>query len=125
VIKVSNREILQMIQSLNDLNNLKLPIKVSFKIAKITKKLQEVVDIYEESRKKIIEEYCEKDEEGNVITQEDGTATTPEPEKLNKAMEELLVITSKIDAEQLELEDLGKIQIEPRVLVNLSCMIKD
>ena len=59
-----------IIEGLNQLMVEKLPIKIAYSISKVAKKIQAEAKLYEENRIVLIERYCDKNEEGKPIIED-------------------------------------------------------
>ena len=66
-MKLTNRKIVNDANLLGNLTHKQLPIKVSYAIAKNISKIEKELEIYNKERQKLIDKYCLKDEEGNLI----------------------------------------------------------
>ena len=92
-MKLTNRKIVNDANLLGNLTHKQLPIKVSYAIAKNISKIEKELEIYNKERQKLIDKYCLKDEEGNLIDENnqfkiaDGNL-----ESWNKDMNQLLDI---------------------------------
>ena len=97
-MKLTNRKIVNDANLLGNLTHKQLPIKVSYAIAKNISKIEKELEIYNKERQKLIDKYCLKDEEGNLIDENnqfkiaDGNL-----ESWNKDMNELLDIEIDIN----------------------------
>ena len=63
--KLKNKEIIEKIGMLGEISNRKLPVKVSYAIGKNISKIESELKHYNKEREKIVDKYCEKDEECN------------------------------------------------------------
>ena len=84
-----------------------LPIKVSFKLNKFVKAIQPELEMFQEQRKKVFEQFAVKDEEGNTV-ENDGMITL-NPELKDQWMPKLLELEElttdssfKVDVNDLE-----------------------
>ena len=66
-----------------------LPLTCAYKLTKISKILAEETDFYQTEFFKIVDEYGEKDEKGNIKYSEDGTVVLIEPSKQKEAQEKI------------------------------------
>ena len=66
-----------------------LPLICAYKLTKISKILAEEADFYQTEFLKIVDEYGEKDEKGNIKYSEDGTVVLIEPSKQKEAQEKI------------------------------------
>jgi hypothetical protein len=65
-MKLTNRQIVESCEALSELNTLKLPVKTSFKIAKVSRIINELLKDYMETLKKLQEEHSHKNEDGTI-----------------------------------------------------------
>lgn len=111
MIDVSLDEVVSNIENMKVLQDVKLPVKISYRIMRLVNKLQPILNVYNEKRNAFIKEFGE--------IQEDKTIIIKDPEKLllfTEKMKELLSTKEKIDFDPLKIEDLGDISIEPKLL---------
>ena len=125
-MKLTNRKIVNDANLLGNLTHKQLPIKVSYAIAKNISKIEKELEIYNKERQKLIDKYCLKDEEGNLIDENnqfkiaDGNL-----ESWNKDMNELLDI--EIDIHKFSKDDLfnSNCNITPAELMLIDYMIEE
>ena len=79
-----------------------LPIKISYTLARASKKVKEDVDFFTGKFQEIINEYAEKDENA-----------------------ELESLETELDIEPISIEDLGDIEIDPDTLRKIMPLIKE
>ena len=116
-MKLTNRKIVNDANLLGNLTHKQLPIKVSYAIAKNISKIE-----------KELEKYCLKDEEGNLIDENnqfkiaDGNL-----ESWNKDMNELLDIEIDINIHKFSKDDLfnSNCNITPAELMLIDYMIEE
>lgn len=72
----------------------KLPIKVSYKMAKLLQQLEMEINFYQEKIAAIVQEYGKKDERGNLVTVESGVFEIQEGKlsECNAKIEELAAL---------------------------------
>jgi hypothetical protein len=123
-MKLTNRQVVQSVPAINVLNTLKLPVKASFRVAKTSKELDSVLTVYNETLKKLQEEYCERDEEGAVKT--DGNQIVfKDASAFQTAFTELLDLESEVSVRTVKLDDLGSVEVEPSVLYQLDWLLEE
>lgn len=126
MIKLTNREILSKVDILKEINNKKLPIKVSYIIAKNMSKIDKELEFYNNTKSKIIQECCLKDDNGNLKI--DNGNYIVEPNKIekwykdNKDLEEIIV---EIDIQKFKLELLDGYDMTPNELMCIDFMIEE
>ena len=67
----------------------KLPFKVAYKLALLSQEVQKHINFYQESFRNLLQEYGKKDEQGNVMSTEDGQGVLLVEETMNEAYEKL------------------------------------
>ena len=113
-MKLKLSEIVGNIEGIKALAVVELPIKVSYNIKRLVRKLQPEIDTYQEARNAIINELGELDEK----TKE---TKVVDPEKLKefaKRVTELLEVEVEIDFEPIKISDLGDIKVSSNALVD-------
>lgn len=104
------------------LKNESLPIKLAYKLNKINLLIQNEIIFYEDSLKKIIEQYAQKDSNGNYIQNEthDGIIIQQEYlEVCHKQINELQYLEFDIPNISFTLEEFDGLKMTP---VELSCI---
>ena len=127
-MKLTHRKIVNDANLLGNLTHKQLPIKVSYAIAKNISKIEKELEIYNKERQKLIDKYCLKDEEGNLIDENnqfkiaDGNL-----EAWNKDMNELLDIEIDINIHKFSKDDLfnSNCNITPAELMLIDYMIEE
>lgn len=64
------KDIINMQQTLSNIMSQKLPFSLAYKFSKLAKIVDENIQFYSTSLKQLIDEYAEKDEEGNILHDE-------------------------------------------------------
>lgn len=92
---------------MNELSSLRLPAKTAYKISRIAKKVETELKTFYEMRLKIVQEYGEKDENGELVLAGPDSAKIREESisECNKELEDLLGV-------QVEFNDNLKISID-------------
>lgn len=128
-MKLSNEKILNTINVLGNLNNAQLPIKVAYAVSKNINKIESELKAYNTEKAKLIDKYSEKDEEGKVISNEQGHVTIKNEhiEDWNRDINELLSIENEVDIHKIQLNDLlnANYNISPAELTLIDFMIND
>lgn len=124
-MKLSNRELVNSIGVLNKLNNMELPIKLSYALSKNITKIDTELKTYNLEREKLIQKYGEKNEEGKIITKEDETINIIDLEGWSKEIEELLECENEIDINAIDLESINAdVKITPGELTIINFMFR-
>ena len=113
-------------ESLSKLLELKLPIKVSYKISKLINKIQPDLKIYEEKRMDLFKEYGILDEEKQVYN------LKPENiEKFSEDLKTLLDTDIEVDfgegkeLERISIASLGDVQVTSQDLIKLDWLFTE
>lgn len=124
-MKLSNENLVNSIGVLSKLNNMELPIKISYALSKNISKIDAELTAYNVERQKLIEKYGEKDQEGKLKTKEDGTIDITDSENWSKDLKELSEIENEIDINVIDLENINTdINITPGELMVIDYMFK-
>jgi hypothetical protein len=113
MIKITLNEIVGNAENLKELQTIKLPVKISYRIMRLVNKLDPILKVYDEKRNELVKEFGEPvDEQGNK------KVTDPAKLKLfAEKLGELLKTEENIDFDLLKIEDLGDVKIEPKLLI--------
>ena len=87
-----------------------LPLKGAYKINKIKKAVEKESEFYQEKFQEIVDQYAQKDENGELVFSEDGSQIMIKDglvEECNKALADLQELEVEIDNYNLTLDDLG------------------
>lgn len=91
--------------------NVNLPLKVAYKLNKIKKAVEENGEFYVNKFQEIVDTYAKKDDNGQLVFNEDGTQIIIQDgkvEECNKALEELQELTVEIENYNLSIDDFGE-----------------
>lgn len=120
-MKLTVKQVVEGAGSLKEIMSLKLPGKTAYKLSKVSRKLQGVLDDFAAGRKAILEEYQEPDEK-------DATKfiiPAAKVEAFSNAMDAILDEEVDLDIEAFPLEALGKNELRPIDLMNLDWLITE
>ena len=97
------KDIINMQQTLSNIISQKLPFSLAYKFSKLAKIVDENIQFYSTSLKQIIDEYVEKDEEGNILHDENN----PDMIKVKSTL---------VEEFQQKVEELQNVEIADEVL---------
>jgi hypothetical protein len=95
------------------LQEVKFPVKVSYRIKRLISKLEPILKAYNEKRNELVKEFGE--------IQEDKTLKVSDPEKLKlfyEKINELLTTEEEVEFEAIKVEELGDIEVPAKLLIN-------
>ena len=127
-LTLSNERIVNTINTLGELSNAKLPVKVAYAITKNINKINVELEAYNKEKAKLINKYGEKDEKGKLNVNENGIIPLKEEHIEDyKDIKELLSIENEIDIHMIQLDDLlnSDYNISPSELMTIDFMIND
>ena len=102
------------------MNNEDIPIKPSYWIAKIYKKLNGEFEDFEKIRIKLVEKHSAKDKDGKpVVDPETNKYEIPDMEAFEKEFKEIAKEKVTVDIDKIAIDDLGDAKIQPQVLLFL------
>ena len=102
------KEIILLEKKINTISNKKMPVKLSFTIAKNLKNIKQCVEDYEEQRMKLIQLYAKKDQNGELIIDKNGNAEVENQTKFLQELTELLNTEEKFDIIKVNVSVLDK-----------------
>ena len=124
-MKLTNRQIISSAPSFGDLLNLKLPVKTSFRIAKVVKLIQSALDDYNETLDKIKGNYAEKDDDGKFKVVDENQLVIENFGEFQADVNELLDIENDLEIKKIRLKDFGNIVVEPSVFLAIDWFIEE
>lgn len=104
-----------------------LPIKASYKMAKIFKEINENYNFYTDKLNEIISEYAQRDEDGNVVQTDGGTGIKIQKDKIeecNKKLNELSELEVYVPDVDLSIDDFGDISLPIEDMLVLSKVLE-
>jgi hypothetical protein len=128
MIKVTNREMESKVNILRKLSNMKLPVKVSYAIARNINTIDKELKVFISERDKLIKEYAIKDEHGNPKV-ENNQYLFPDgkEEECNSKYAELLDIEVELQLREINVDDLinSNVDLTPNDMLELEFMLKE
>lgn len=127
MIQVTLNDILNSISIFREISMKVLPVKTAFRVARLIRELDKENATFDESRRKIIEMYAERDEDGNYKQTDEGNVIIQQDKakECNDAMVDLLNTTVEINVDKLNLDDLGDIELAPTQALAMEAFIEE
>ena len=125
-LKMSNIILLKGV--CENLKTQKTSVKTAYKISKILTAVEKEFEFYQTKFVEIVNEYAEKDENGQPIMTDGGNGVKINPEKIAEAqtkMLELETIKTELNITPLSLDELEGLEISISDMQNLSCIIEE
>lgn len=111
MVKVTMQQLIDFRDNGNFFSEASIPLKGAYKINKIQKAVEKESEFYGTKFQEILDKYAKKDENGDLIFNEDGTQITIQEDKIvecNEALENLQNLEVEIDNYNLSIDDLGE-----------------
>lgn len=128
-MKIKNITIFNSMQGLREISEKEMPYKATLKISKNIKKLEEILNDYQEEYNKLIDAYYEKDENGNFVPVEGQQGfykiKTETAQEFQEKMQTLNEFENDVDLYLIDPNELEDIKISPKVLMQIEYMIDD
>lgn len=106
------KSIIENKENIKALCSVKLPIKISYSINKISSKIDKELEIYENTRINLLNKLGDKLEDNSYKIKS---------ENIDEWTKEIELLTNQdvdIDFQKILISDLGDIEIEPKLLIN-------
>lgn len=126
MIKVKLEDLINATDGLKGLSQKQLKARCAYAVGKILKSADAEIQSFNETRMELIKKYGEKDENGELKTEENGNVRIP-PEGLNdfsKELRELLDTEIEISANKIKMDDLGDVEFTPAEMTQLENFIE-
>lgn len=126
MIKVKLEDLVNATDGLKGLSQKQLKARCAYAVGKILKSADAEIQSFNETRMELIKKYGEKDENGELKTEENGNVRIP-PEGLNdfsKELRELLDTEVEISANKIKMDDLGNVEFTPAEMAQLENFIE-
>lgn len=127
MINTHLRNIVESADIMRELSNKSLKGRAAFRVARLLRELEKEFTLFNEKRMDLIKEYAQKDENGEIKSDENGNVTLDQ-DRLNEfyqSLDELLNADVEINAEKIDSEDLGDIEITPAQIINLEAFLNE
>ena len=127
MIKLKLNELLNATDALQTLSKKSLQARPAFQVVRLLKAADKEIQEFNDIRVKVVNQYGDKDENGELITDENGNChIAPEHiNEFNKELNDLLNTEIEINANALSLEDLEELEFTPSDLALLEPFIEE
>jgi hypothetical protein len=124
-MKLTTKQIINSVESLNKLIGEKLPAKVSFRIAQVSRQLDDHLKDYQNTLKKLHLEFGKKDEKDELVKDAAGTIEFEDFDAFKKEHEDLLECEVEVNGKPLKLDQLSSAKLEPSIFYHLDWFVKE
>ena len=125
MITMTVNDLLNVIPVLRELSNKPFKGATTFKIARLMRELDKEISLFEESRQKLAEKYGAREEDGELITTEEGAIKLQEDkiDECNEEMVNLLTTEIEINADKIPAASFDEIEIAPAQAIVIDMLI--
>lgn len=126
MITLKLEELINGADSLRTLSQKPLKARCAYAVSKILKAAESEMTSFNETRMDLIRKYSQKDENGELVTDENGNAhVLPENiEVFTKELNEVLDTEIDISANKVRIDDLEDVKFTPSEMVQLDAFIE-
>ena len=127
-MEVKITDLIQFSNVYKEIQNEKMPIEVAYKLSKLARETEENITFYQQKYNSYLDEYAEKDEDGNFKMNSAGTGFILKEETMKEAHEkfnELDNFEFSIVSPRISLSSFDSIQLSPSNLSGLMAFIED
>ena len=127
MIEIKLNEVLNSMDTMQKLATQKFKSKTAFQIARILKKLDEEIKIFNDTRAALIQKYGERDENGELKVDDNNNCTIQKEalENFNQELSDLLNTTIEINADKINIDDLSEGSFTPSEIIALEAFIEE
>lgn len=121
MIKVKLGDIVDSVDTFQVIMQQSFKGSLAFKIARLARELNKEMETFNEQRKRIIDEYCVRDDNGEVKTFENGNIQIiPEKiEEFNAEITNILNTEVEVNADKLPMDKIDDFDITPQQMLIL------
>lgn len=127
MIRVSLNNILNSTETFSQIMQQSFKGSIAFKVARLARELNKEMETFNTERQKLLEQYCEKDENGELKVLENGNVQVI-PEKLqefNQEFTNLLETEVEINADKLPMSCMDEFEVSPQQMLDLEVFFED
>ena len=126
MINVKLETLVNSTEGLKGLSQKSLKARTAFAIGKILKAADAEIGSFNEARMELIKKYGDKDENGELKTEENGNIRISPDNMISFTTElkELLDTTVEINANKIKMDDIGEVEFTPSEMAQLEEFIE-
>ena len=121
MIKIKLNDVVNATETFNKIMQQSFKGSLAFKIARLARELDTEMKTFNEERQKIIQKYGNKDENGELIIDENGNIKfdNADIEEINQDFSSLLETELEINADKLPMDSIDNFEITPQEMLNI------
>ena len=121
MIKIKLNDVVNATETFTKIMQQSFKGSLAFKIARLARELDTEMKTFNEERQKIIQKYGNKDENGELIIDENGNVKFDNAniEEINQDFSSLLETELEINADKLPMDSIDNFEITPQEMLNI------
>lgn len=130
-MKLKLSQVFDSVQALSELVAIELPASGSLLISRTAKKVQAEVDTANETRKKLVDKFTKKTEDGAAVrpVDKDGKpiedqVVITDPAAFSEELKSLFDTEIELDVSAIDVKNLGDAKVKPAILIALDWLFK-
>ena len=126
MIKVTLNDIITNNNLFREIHSKPMPARTAFKVARLIRELDKENEMFDKQRIDIVTRYAKRNENGDMV--EENNQVLIDDDKMQQFQDEfnaLLDTEVEVNAEKLDIEDLGDIELTPKQIMNLEKFINE
>ena len=126
MIKVKISDLLNSTDVLQKLSKMDLKAKLAWQVSKLLKAADAEIQSFNETRMTLIKKYGQKDDSGELVTDDKGNCKITEGsvEEFSNELNELLNAEVELNVNKVKIDELGEITFTPSDMVQLEPFIE-
>lgn len=127
MIEITLSELLDCASVMQELAKKPMKTKAAFQTARMMREVEKEYNLFQDTRKHLIEKYGDKGEDGNLKIDDNGNYTiAPEfIDKFNQELRETLEATISLNVEPINIENLDEANFTPADMMLLAPFIQE
>lgn len=125
MIQVKISDLLNSTEALQKLAGTELKAKLAWQVGRILKAAEVEIQSFNETRMNLIKKYGEKDEKGELVTDEQGNCKIVEGDinEFSNELNDLINSEVEINGNKIKIDDLDKVDFTPAEMAQLEILI--
>lgn len=126
MISVKISSLLNSTETLQKLANMKLKAKLSWQVSRLLKEAEKEIQEFNEARLALINKYGEKDENGELVTDEKNNCKIDNKfvKEFGSELEELVGAEVELNASKIDMNKLEELDFTPSEMIDLEPFIE-
>lgn len=127
-MKLKFQDIMSFVNSYQEIQNEKMPLNVAYQLSQISKEVTDCISFYQDKYNHYLEQYAEKDADGNFKMNENETGVILKKDcaaEARQKFKELDDYEFPLELKKIPLSSFEKIEISPSILTGLLPFIEE